>query len=582
MANNLNVANVDFDQIKSAYKSYLKANSIITDMDYEGSAINTILDILSYNTFYNAVYLNNVSNEMFIDSAQLRSSVVSLANYLSYTPKSYTCSRVFGTLVITPAAKTTDTILIPAGYKIITKIDNTIYTFQTMQTNIAAWNVDHYEANVTFYEGKFVTNTWIVNTTNLDQEFVIQNKNIDTDTIQVSVITNGNNLLFTKFSDFSNVSATTNLYFIKENDLGFYQLDFGDGYTGRKLSNNDIIQAQYLACSGPIPNGASTFSTQTSISGISNVVFIPADPAYGGSYNESIESIRTKSVKSFSTQNRLVSYEDYESAVLSKYQFVESVSTWGGEDNEPPMYGRVFLSIKPVSGFVLSNTQKEDIKSFITSKNVATIIPEFTDPDYIFMKVISDVRYDSSKTSISESIISTLAKNSILDYFDNDLEKFDANFRYSRLIEKIDNSYVAIVSNITSVKIGKYINIVYNQAVNYDVILNYAIIKDSLEISPVMISGHSSQIFFEISDTDNAAVSSIKTFEFVGSVKQYLNKVGTVHWETGNISIPELNITQSTQEFKIFASPIENDIIVNKNKILSIKDQDITITTNSI
>lgn len=582
MANNLTVANVDFDQIKSAYKSYLKANSIITDMDYEGSAINTILDILSYNTFYNAVYLNNVSNEMFMDSAQLRSSVVSLANYLSYTPKSYTCSRVSGTLVITPTAKTTDTILIPAGYKLITKVDNTIYTFQTLQTHIADWNSDHYEADVTLYEGKLVTNTWIVNTTNLDQEFIILNKNIDIDTLQVSVTSDSISSLYSKFSDFSDVSATANLYFIKENDTGNYQLEFGDGYTGRKLKNNDIIQIQYLANSGPVPNGSVLFSSQSSISGISNVIFNPSDSAYGGSYNESIESIRTKSVKSFSTQNRLVSYEDYKYAVLSQYQFIESVATWGGEDNIPPMYGRVFLSIKPISGFVLSNTQKDDIKKFIKSKNVVTIIPEFADPDYIFMKVVSNVRYDSSKTAISESIISLLSKNSILDYFDNDLEKFDANFRYSRLIEKIDDSYVAIVSNITNVKIGKYIDIVYNQSVNYDFVLNYPLIKNTLEISPITISGHSNKILFETTDTDDINVSDIKLFEYIGSTKQYLDRLGSINWTTGSISLPELNITTDTQEFKFFVSPEENDVIVNKNKIISIKESDVLLTLTPI
>lgn len=582
MANNLSVANVDFDQIKTTYKAYLKANSIITDMDYEGSAITTILDILSYNTFYNAVYLNNVSNEMFMDSAQLRSSVVSLANYLSYTPKSYTCARVSGTLKITPNSKTTDTLLIPAGYKIITKIDNTIYTFQTLQTYIANWNSNHYEATVTFYEGKLVTSTWVVNTTNLDQEFIIQNKNIDTSTLQVSVLSNGSNLLFTKFSDFSNATATSNLYFIKENDTGYYQLDFGDGYTGRKLNNNDVVQTQYLACSGPVPNGATVFSTQSSISGISNVVFITADPAYGGTYNESIESIRTKSVKSFSTQNRLVSYEDYKSAVYSQYPFVESVATWGGEDNDPPMYGRIFLSIKPIIGFVLSNTQKADIKSFITSKNVATIIPEFTDPDYIFMQVVSDVRYDSTKTLISESIISTLSKNSILNYFDNDLEKFGANFRYSRLIEKIDDSYTAIISNITKIKVGKYIDIVYNQSVNYDILLNYSTIKDTLEISPVTISGHAGQIFFEVVSSDSNSESIINAFEYIGSTKQYLTNTGSVNWDIGKISLPELNITTATEEFKLFVSTRENDVTVTKNKIISIKDQDITITTTAI
>lgn len=582
MANNLSVANVDFDQIKTTYKAYLKANSIITDMDYEGSAINTILDILSYNTFYNAVYLNNVSNEMFMDSAQLRSSVVSLANYLSYTPKSYTCSRVSGTLVITPDAKTTDTILIPAGYKLITKVDNTIYTFQTLQTHIANWNTDHYEADVTLYEGKLVTNTWIVNTTNLDQEFIILNKNIDVDTLQVSVTSAGVSSLYNKFSDFSNVSATANLYFIKENDTGYYQLEFGDGYTGRKLKNNDIIQIQYLANSGPVTNGCALFSSQSSISGISNVVFNPSDSAYGGSYNESTESIRVKSVKSFSTQNRLVSYEDYKYAVLSQYQFIESVATWGGEDNTPPMYGRVFLSIKPISGFVLSNTQKDDIKKFIKSKNVVTIIPEFTDPDYIFMKVVSNVRYDSSKTAISESIISLLSKNSVLDYFDNDLEKFDANFRYSRLIEKIDDSYVAIVSNITNVKIGKYIDIGYNQSVNYDFVLNYPLIKNTLEISPITISGHSNKILFETTDTDDINVSDIKLFEYIGSTKQYLDRLGSINWTTGSISLPELNITTDTQEFKFFVSPEENDVIVNKNKIISIKESDVLLTLTPI
>jgi hypothetical protein len=439
---NLRIAELDFDQIKNNLKTYLNAQTEFTDYDFEGSGLSTLLDILAYNTHYNAYLANMVVNEMFLDSAVKRSSAVSIAKHLGYTPVSARGAVANLDIVVTsptglPASLTMD------RYTPFTSIvDGTTYTFLTTEAKTAARVGTLYTfAGVDVTEGTLLNYSYVVSDTTPAAKYEIPNEAVDTTTIKVSVQTSSSDTTTNTYSlstDITGVNSTSKVYYLEQNTRGKYQIYFGDGIIGKSLSSGNIITIQYLVATGSAVNVSSTvaqsFTAGTTIGGSSSIAITVNSNSTGGADVESITSIKFNAPRVNASKNRAVTAADYEALILSNYAGAESVSVWGGEDNDPPYYGKVLISLKPYSGFTISDATKNTIKtSILKSKQGITIIPEFIDPTFFYVNITADIVYNSSITTLSSDQIKTQVNTAITEYFSANLQKFNKEYIHSSI-----------------------------------------------------------------------------------------------------------------------------------------------------
>ena len=400
----LRVSELDFDQIKTNFKSYLKEQDVFRDYNLDGSTIAHLLDILAYNTHYNAFYLNMVANEMFIDSATTRSAMISLSKLLGYVPKSRTGAKANVNISITPDDAPAN-ITIAKNTRFGSAINGINYTFVTDQSYSTTANSDNATVvvqNVSLIEGDPLTYNYTANTQDSSQRFTVPNRGVDHSTITVSIKENSSSTILSPYnqaSDLIELSSTSNVFFIEESTDFLTEIKFGDGVLGRKLITGNIVIINYNICSGGLGNGANNFAVATTAGGYSAVNITTNSKAEGGSEEETINSIRFNAPRHYSTQNRAVTTDDYKRIILRDYPLAESIVVYGGEDADPPEYGKVFIGIKPKSGLYLTDSIKNHIKTNIIKKyNVASITPEFVDLDYIYILLTTTVNFDSRKT----------------------------------------------------------------------------------------------------------------------------------------------------------------------------------------
>lgn len=462
MADRLNVSSLDFDTIKTNLKNFLKQQSEFQDYDFEGAGLNILLDILAYNTHYNSYYLNMVANESFLDSAMLRNSVVSHAKKLGYTPRSVSAPRAIIDVTVDSGSSNTGTLTLPKGYVFLSnQIDNQAYNFVTLEDNTVSKTGNNFVFNdLAIYEGQFVTyNFTHTQSSNPKQIFEIPETNIDTSTLTVSVRPSKSNsdvVVYTQAQDVLSVSATSEVYYLQEGQNGNYQIYFGDDILGKKLPDGAYITLNYLTTNGTQSNGANNFVGTASISGYTNIVVDSVSKASGGADRETVDQIKYAAPLSFLSQNRAVTKNDYIKLIQQKYPAFESVNVWGGEENDPPVYGKVFISAKPKLGFEVTDTEKEYVKENILKPiSIMTVTPEIVDVDYNYLKVESTIFYDPTKTSQTEADLKNGIKNLIQSFSDTNLNKFNSYFKYSNLEGQIDSYNRAIVSNEIELMVGK-------------------------------------------------------------------------------------------------------------------------------
>lgn len=476
---NLRITELDFDSIKTNIKTYLKNQSEFTDFDFDGSGLSVLLDILAYNTHYMGMYVNMVGNEMFLDTAQVRASLLSLAKLTNYVPTSRRGSIASVNITVTPGqaedGNLASLILAPYTRFFGTPVDGVSYVFTNTDAYQASKANGVFQFNdVRLTQGEYSEQIYTVTTANDKRRFTIPTTTLDTSTMSVTVQeseVDDTITVYTLAGDTNDLTSNSTVYFLEESSdaNGYWTIYFGDGYIGKKPVDDNIVKVTYLDVVAGDSNGSRDF---TAIDGVGvftdNVYVTTVDSASGGSEKESIEDIRYRAPIHYVTQNRSVTKNDYGVLLLKDYPYIESVAVWGGEDNDPPMYGKIFISMKPKENYSISLIEKERIKEeIIRNRSVLTVFPEIIDPDYTYVKVKVDVNYNPKLTSKTESELKEVVRQAILSYRNDNLKQFNSVFRKSLLQRYIDTADRSIISNSTDVYLQKRFEPTLNAKLNY-------------------------------------------------------------------------------------------------------------------
>ena len=591
-----NTTELDFDKIKESIKTYFKRqDSEFKDWDFEGSGLNTFIDVLAYNTHYNAVNAHVALNESFLDSAQVRSNVIARAKLLGYTPSSVTSpvATVQLTMSANSSANATTVASIPKGSTFSGIVDGVTYSFITLESysasgvsNATTGLLEFIFENVDIYEGTLIQRKFEVDQNNNNQKFVITDPKVDTQRLKVEVFDNQNSqsaTVYSRFTDFTTIGVDSTVYFLYENHQGYFQLEFGDDVLGKKLTGSNIISVEYLQTSGIAANNIQSFTyTGTTPLGATEVTAISTlSKSSGGAEKESVQSIKHKAPLSFISQNRAVSASDYTAIISKEFSNLQSLSVWGGEDNDPPQYGRVYISAKPHSASTLTTSEKNRLLAILEPKKVLAIEPFIVDPDIIYVYTNLLFKYNSAVTTLSQGELEANIGERIKDYSTNTLEKFEGVFRYSNFLNLIDTYSTAITSSNANVSLYKNVVLALNntQAVsfNFTVPLGNNITQTEPMVSTDSYVLKNVRIFIE-DEPLNATSRNLYSFRLIDGIKTRVSpSVGTLYPETGKVTLLPLAV-DVTQNIRFRTYPRSNDIVAKRNSILSIDVAASTIT----
>ena len=571
------VANLDFEQIKSTLKDYLKAQSDFTDYDFEGSAISNLIDVLAYNTYYTAFNTNMVVNELFIDSASLRDNVVSIAKQLGYTPKSKTSPTAYIDFTVDYTNPTSDTELnLRAGTGFISTFDNTIYQYVVEKTAKASVvNNKAVFTNVPLREGTRVTQTFTVDTTQKSQKFVLDNPSIDINTILVSVYPTGGsfNEPYLQADNILGVDSTSKIFFLEEIADDRYELIFGDGVLGKKLEDNAQIVVTYITTSGSVSNGVKTFVftgvlvNESSITPSSyNVTIDSSVPSAGGEEAETTDRIKFNAPKTFGTQDRAVTSEDYGAIVRNIYPATSDIIIFGGEDQDPPDYGKVFVVLKPKDASYLTSLTKNQIVTELKKYVVASVEPVIVDPAVLHVELTSEIYYNGSITDSPPSEIQNLATEAVQSYTETSgTEKFKGKYRHSKFTSVIDDADRSINSNLTSVTMRRDFYPQLNSTFFYEVCYQNAFDKDC-DVPVLSSTGFRVTEYptFDVYLEDRDSKIVLYRIDSVTGEKVVLDKeVGDIDYVKGELKMYDLTIIKGSffdNRISLRVKPLSNDV----------------------
>ena len=593
-SNKIAITDLEFDAIKTNLKEYLSAQTTFQDYDFEGSGMDVLLDILAYNTHYMGYYANMIGNEMFMDSASLRESVVSHAKHLNVIPNSVTAPTAYLNMTFTPPTSPTS-LTIAKDTKFTTSISATTYTFTTTAatTFIPAAGV-YSVTNLAIKEGKILNKSYTVDLADTTQRFIIPNATVDTSTISVTVQNSSSDTTVVSWADGNSLDVTTitstqKVYFLQEVEEGKYELIFGDGAVGKQLADGNIIFIEYLVTGGVTANQASSFTAVGSVAGLTsaNYTLTVASAASGGADAESINSLKNNAPKLYQAQKRATTKDDYKAILLAERSDIDSITIYGGEDASPPVYGKVYIAIKPTGNTSYSNTAKDNIKSAILKKtNVVTVIPEIVDPIFYYLLITTTVNYDPVTLLISENTLKSTIDTSITNYFTSDLQKFDQKFRYSVLTKKIDNTDSAIRNSKTSIKYQMWITPETLATVaTYTMEFNVPLTTGTLTSTSYTLSD--GKTYSLVDDSAGIVKNARTTSGVVDSPAVYFTlpagstTQGTIDYTTGKVilsSFTPYTITDATTSIKMNVTPGVNnqDITPLREQILTIDSTDST------
>jgi hypothetical protein len=574
--------NLDFDQIKTSIKDYLRANSTFTDFDFEGSNFSVLIDTLAYNTYITSFNSNMVVNESFLDSATVRENVVSLARNIGYVPRSRTAAKAQISFNIPTTA--TPTLTLQAGLVCIGSVDNTSYTF-SIPDNISSNVVDGAASfnNINIYQGTFLTKQFTVDGS-LDQRFILNNSFIDTSTISVyvkGINDSGLGVEYSSVDNILNVDSSSRIYLLQEVQDEKYELLFGDGLIGKKLENNSVITVNYIVTDGEDGNGASSFSFAGSTSPNSetgSVSVITNQSSQNGSEIESIDSVKYFAPRIYSSQYRAVTSRDYEAIIKKIYPDTESVAVIGGEELDPPEFGTVSISIKPKNGTFVSDFNKEQIKNKLKQYSISGINQKIIDLKILYVEIDSSIYYNYAQVSAVESL-KTKIINSLTEYSDSvDLNSFGGRFKYSKVLQIIDNTDIAITSNITKVRIRRDLKAQINQFAQYELCFGNKFHINSggfnIKSTGFKISADSDTVYLTDvpnSDGKTGILSIVKPLSD-GTTRIVAKSSGTVDYVKGEIKLGTINIISTSKEndiIEIQAFPESNDVLGLKDLYLN-------------
>lgn len=596
---NIRITELDFDQIKSNLKTYLQSQTEFTDYDFEGSGLSILLDVMAYNTHYNAYLANMLANEMFLDSAVKRASVVSIAKHLGYTPKSVTGSEAILDITVNNPSESPTHLTLERYTTFTSQINGTGYTFlNTEPVTITPTNGIYTFNDVKVKQGTLLSYYHTVVSPGPEEKYEIPNLDVDTSTLYVTVQTSSSDATLESFvlSDgIVDVKSDSKVYFLEESPVGKYQIYFGDGIIGKKLSAGNLVRIQYLVSAGSATNVSSQVAqsfTVSSIGGSANVSISVASNSTGGADKESISSIKFNAPRTNITKNRVVTKSDYISLIKSLYSTVESVSVWGGEENTPPVYGKVFISLKPYSGNIIDTITREAIIDTLRTRSVLTTVPEFVEPDYIYVKLDVGVTYNSTLSTKTSSLINTQSETAIRNYFSSNLQQFSKPFYYSQLIDEItaiDPSITGVVVELSVQKRLLPVLGVSNGYIDADALrFNNRLHPYEIESTIFYVVKNGIQIPVKIKDTPN--LSGSDSYNGTGILKLYnsdtgieVENIGTVDYPTGVITISSITpVGFAPGAFDIrITSGVQGqsyNITTTRNQIIELDDSTVNIT----
>ncbi len=577
----LNVTEVDFADIKSNLKSYLQSQTQFNDYDFEGSNMSVLLDVLSYNTHYNAFYTNMLANEMFLDTAQQRDSVVSRAKELGYITRSARGASANVTLTFTGVSNAISEFALPKNTTFTTSINDRTFTFVTPETNIVKNISNAFSKAITITEGTPVTQEFTVNDAS-PIKYVIPNENVDTRSIRVTVkesASSSANTIYTQATNIREVNNQSAVYYLQETHDKQYEILFGTGSLGKPVVNGNVIQIEYRVCHGTQTNGANTFSidslsvtpSYTSVSLSVNSV------ARGGVEIESVDSIKFNAPRNFKIQNRAVVAKDFERIILNENTNLSSVIAFGGEEAEPALHGKVYIAIKPQGELIPTATLKDEIKNSIKTRTMLGIDPVIIDPTYLYVVPTITTYYDTLKANIGSGAIQALVRDAIVNFSKTNLEQFGQKLRYSRFVRSIDNTNEAILNNEAEFEIQK--RFVPSTTTSSLIELQY---HNALQPSSISSTAFTFNNF--ISRLDDDGLGNIRIFRFnEQKQKVFVNSTaGTVDYSTGKISINNFIVSAFDGiEIKVNANPANKDIVPVREQILIISSADAVINTQA-
>lgn len=582
--------NLDFTQIKTALKDYMRAQTDFTDYDFEGSALSQLLDVLAYNTYYTAFNTNMVVNELFLDSASLRDNVVALAKQLGYTPKSKTAPKAEISFNINFTGQSTpSSVTIKKGTGFVTNYDNTLYNYiLTEDKKISVANGIGVVENLIICEGSYVETNTIVTSALKNQRFKIENPSADLSTLKVRVFQSNTSTVFEEYKradSILDIGAEDKVYFISEIEDERYELFFGDGILGKSLSDGELVEISYIETNGPETNGAKTFSFSARLEDENNaIVATPfsisnlsvTSAASGGAEIESVAAIKYNAPKVYGAQNRAVTSNDYKAIVRDLYPAIGDIIVFGGEDQVPPAYGKVFIAIKPTEAASLSSLTKSELTDQLKKYTVASIKPEFIDPSILYIEIDSKIYYDSTKTNMLPTGVAAKASTAIEEYLKtSQTEKFNGKFRYSKFIGVIDTSDRSVNSNDTNITLRKDFYAQINSSSYYEICYQNEFLEDC--DGPV-VSSTGMTVFEHPNYTSyledrNGKIVLYRLDSLTGEKILLNDSVGDIDYVHGEIKLYDFTILKgsfSDNRIELRVKPAKKDIEVKREVYLDV------------
>ena len=589
--------NLNFEDIKTSIKDYLRQNSNFSDFDFEGSNLSVLINTLAYNSYITAYNTNMVANESFIDSATLRENVVSLARNIGYVPRSKRAATALVQFVTTGISTTNSSITLQPGVFANSGVNQTNFIYSLPERVQVPSFFGQSQGMVTIYQGQYLEKEWTIDTSQPNQKYVLPNDSIDTSTLRVFVKESSSSTTQTEYKlldSIVGITSITNMFLIQETSDEKYELLFGDGIFGKKLASGNVVTASYIKTDGKDGNGATNFNYAGTIKDESGgdittatTRLITMIPSENGDDIESVESIRNYAPRRFAAQNRAVTATDYEALLPSIYPNIQSVSAFGGEDLNPPQYGRVFIAAKPRNGNFLADSTKKNILKLLKNYSIAGIVPSFVDLKVLYVELDSYIYYNTNFTGNSDTLRSNIV-NSVIQYSgSNELNKFGGRFKYSKMISVIDNTDSSITSNITNIKIRRNLKTLPNTFSQYELCYDNEFYREldsyNIKSTGFTVSGITGTVYLADKTIDGSDIGNLFLFRITDDVEVDIvsSNFGRVNYKKGEILINTVNITSTVQPegiVEIQAIPLSNDVLGRKELYLQLSVENSNFT----
>ena len=591
----INATELDFQDIAENIKTYLKGQDKFKDYDFEGSNMSVLIDMLAYAGHIGGLNTNLAASEMFLDSAQLRKNVVSRAKDLGFVPASERASTAELEIKLSNVSNSDgsipseNTMTLNRGHNFSTTIDGVAYNFVCATSVVPTRDNQVFTyPSVEIIQGQYVTDTYVFDTQIKNAKFVLSNQRIDRSKLEVSVNSGGSVAKYSLSTDVSAITSASRVFYAQENEEGFIEIYFGDDVLGKGLSDGDVINATYIAVDEVHADGAKQFTMTDVINGYSNALITTLDKASGGAEKESIESIKFKATKFYTSQNRLVTLNDYKAKVQEYYPNADAVAVWGGEDNDPPEYGKVFISLKPQNSDYLSVAEKTEVQNKINQLNMLTVRPVIVDAELVKILLTTTFKYNAADTTLSAGELETIVRNGIINFDNTNLNNFDSIFRHSNLTKAIDETNVAILSNVTNVRLQKRKDVKLN--FSEGLIINFGngfyhphdghnkSAGGILTTTGFKVEGDTVNTYF----FDDDGSGNIRRYTLSSGTRVFADQnAGTIDYTSGKISIDAIKFTStvnSDTSIDFTVIPSSSDVVAIRGSLIDISVDDIKVT----